>query len=456
VQQLLTESLVLSALGTGGALVIARALPRLILSALDRTPPPAPVDTTVLGFALASGALVTVICGLAPALRAAHINWRHASSHVAPPLGAMRSVLLAAQVALSVALVAGAALLARSALVAASGAHAGFRFEGLNAYLFAINTSDEESADRQRALTAAVMASDLALADASPWEGRMAQPVITATTGSDARIRVQMNGLNHHAIDLLGLRLRQGRWAADDPRAPEAVVSGALAQQAWGTVDPLGKTFVADDPFRGKVTFTVVGVMDEIRMVDASAQPSVITTVRTMYAPVILGPDEIDARIRTTLGALAPKMRVGKRPLVDGLRKTLSNAYAGASIATGVAGIALVLAAFGVVGVFGCVVQERRREIGVRLALGATMRQLSRAIVLTTRLPLLAGAGAGAAGAWFAGTTLQRFLYGLSPFDPVSLALATVVLVGAALIATVIPLRRASRISPAEILGDAP
>jgi ABC-type antimicrobial peptide transport system permease subunit len=115
----------------------------------------------------------------------------------------------------------------------------------------------------------------------------------------------------------------------------------------------------------------------------------------------------------------------------------------------------LILATVGAFGVFAYTVEERRREIGVRMALGAGARQVVATVIAGARTPILLGLGAGLLLAFAAAPVLGRFLYGLSPFDPIAYAGVSAILVASALVATWIPARRAARIDPAITLrGD--
>jgi ABC-type antimicrobial peptide transport system permease subunit len=105
-----------------------------------------------------------------------------------------------------------------------------------------------------------------------------------------------------------------------------------------------------------------------------------------------------------------------------------------------------------VAGVFSYLVEERRREIGIRLALGGSRRQVAAALALACRGAVLSGLAAGMVLSVLAGMALRSFLFGLHPLDPPSYAAVAVVLVSAAFIATALPIRRAFRVDPAVTL----
>jgi ABC-type antimicrobial peptide transport system permease subunit len=121
-------------------------------------------------------------------------------------------------------------------------------------------------------------------------------------------------------------------------------------------------------------------------------------------------------------------------------------------VASGLAVISLLLAVIGVFGVFSYLIEERRREIGIRMALGATRSQVRTALARACRLPVMMGVAMGLGLSILAGSLLRGFLFGLSPFDPVSYLIVATVLLGSALLATAVPVRRALRVDPAVTL----
>jgi putative ABC transport system permease protein len=147
-----------------------------------------------------------------------------------------------------------------------------------------------------------------------------------------------------------------------------------------------------------------------------------------------------------------PALTVRVRPLSESVQASLRTAMGGAAVAGGLAAIALLLAVIGVFGVFSYLIEERRREIGIRLALGATRRQVRRALSRACRRPVMAGVILGLVLSVMAGSALRGFLFGLSPLDPISYATVAVILTAAAVGATAIPVRRALRVDPAVTL----
>ncbi|HUP59563.1 MAG TPA: FtsX-like permease family protein [Thermoanaerobaculia bacterium] len=116
--------------------------------------------------------------------------------------------------------------------------------------------------------------------------------------------------------------------------------------------------------------------------------------------------------------------------------------------------LGLLLASVGVLGVFSYAVEERRRERGVRLALGAARRQIVTMLVSSSGRAMLLGLGAGLVLSLACGPVLRAYLYGLSPLDPTAYGMVTLLLAGAAALATVVPARRACRVDPALTLRE--
>jgi predicted lysophospholipase L1 biosynthesis ABC-type transport system permease subunit len=162
----------------------------------------------------------------------------------------------------------------------------------------------------------------------------------------------------------------------------------------------------------------------------------------------------LEERVQTVVASLSPSVLARVSPLAHSMRQTVEKAATGAAIAGGLGVTALLLAMLGVFTVFACIVEERRRDVGIRIALGASRSQVRVAMFRATRGAVVGGLAAGLALSVVAGYILRGFLYGLSPVDPVSYAAVAVLLVGSAALATAIPVRRALRIDPVAVLRD--
>jgi predicted permease len=448
IRQLLTESAVLSLIGTAGGLVIAWTLPGAIMAlegesmALTFVP-----ERWVFFFAPLTGAAAAALFGLAPALRITRIDWRGATSGIAGSAGRLRSMLLGLQVALSLGLIASAALLSRGALHAASGANAGFAFEGRYTYSFAVSGDGVGAAARQAVIEAVTAGATRALVDPPPWRASQPRAIVSAS-GAHQVVTASWTGVNPAAIAMLELPIVAGRWPVTDSRLSEVAISRSLARALWQDDSAIGRTI--DAKFGDSAaTWTVVGLMDEVRLAGPNPMPAVVTTYRSAYLPVVLGGPGRTAELQAIAQRFDPSIRVVSRSLLDDLRRQFQGAFVGISVASGLGLIALLLASLGLCGVFAYLVEDRRREMGVRLALGARPADIRRSVAAVVRGPIAGGLAAGLALALVGGSILRQNLFGLSILDPLSYAAVAAILAFSALVATAIPLRRATRVDPA-------
>jgi len=220
----------------------------------------------------------------------------------------------------------------------------------------------------------------------------------------------------------------------------------------WPNGDAIGSTL---DLSYDHQTYTVVGITRDAHLTSLfeDVQPLVHTPPLGVLPALFVRSSSDDfARVRALVSSVDPGLVVSFKPLTDSMKQTAQNALVGVAIAGGLAVVALVLAIVGVFGVFSYLVEERRREIGIRLALGATRRQIRWVLLETTRGAMVGGVAGGLVLSAIAGTALRGFLFGLSPADPVSYLVVGAVLLFAALAAMAIPLRRALRVDPAVTL----
>jgi ABC-type antimicrobial peptide transport system permease subunit len=259
---------------------------------------------------------------------------------------------------------------------------------------------------------------------------------------------IKLFPMSTSAAEVLKLELVTGRWSSDDPRNRDAVVNETLAQLIWGNDTAVGRTLSLD---YNDTDFVIVGVVRDAHLrgprqvepmmhIAADSGANYILTARTA---------EAEATVGAILKNLEPTASIRFTPLSESIHATMATARGGAIIAGGLGLVALLLAMIGVYGVFSYLVEERRREIGIRLALGAGGREIRQTVFRATRWALIGGLAGGLVLSAIAGLGLQRFLFGLSPVDPLSyLALAAILLV-TALLATLAPIRRATRVDPA-------
>jgi len=156
--------------------------------------------------------------------------------------------------------------------------------------------------------------------------------------------------------------------------------------------------------------------------------------------------------VQSVVASAAPGMRFRLTPLTESLRRELEGAAIGASVAGLLGTVAVALASVGLFSVFGYLVEVRRREIGIRLALGAPAARIASALARQATAAMAGGLVAGLVIAAVAGTVLRRYLYGLSPVDPVTCLAVIGSFLLVALLATALPIRRALSVDPAVTL----
>ena len=481
VRQLLTENLVIAILGGAGGILLAM----WIGDALAAWRPPTDIplvihampDGRVLLFALAVSILTTLLFGLLPALQAARTDLLSALKNEAISERLrhwqLRDYLVAVQVGLSVVLLMCSVLVVRS-LKRALDAPIGYRPQGAVTASFDLNIqgySQERGREFQHRLLEKVRAipgiESAALADRLPLTLDSSSDAIyiegqPVPKPADAPVAYDFS-VSPDYFRTMQTRVLAGReFDAHDnhDEARVAVVNQAFADQLLHGQDPLGKRFRAGGP--DDKLIRIVGVVEngkyfslaekqwpafwmplEIRY---SANAAVVARTR------ISGPQALrlmEDAVRDLDPAL-PLYRTGT--LVQQLDLPLFPARMAASALGAFGVLALVLAATGIYGVMAYAISRRTREIGIRMAIGASQGQVL-AIVARRALWLIgSGTIAGLALALAAGRFLEQILYGVEPGDPMTLGIVLLMMLGIASLACWIPARRAIRINPVTAL----
>ena len=291
---------------------------------------------------------------------------------------------------------------------------------------------------------------------------------VTAVEGiskENAKVHYR-NGVVGDYWQAMGIPLMEGRLLedADNQRTQRVcVVDRAFAEQYWPDKSALGHRLNDGPVFKENEAFRIVGVVASVKQIELDEKkplgtvyypykywpsPSVSIIVRT---PLAIG--ALAATVRSTVLDIDPELPIENfarmQDLVD---DSLVTRRAPVVLAGVFAGFALLLTAVGTYGVLAYAVTQRRREIGVRMALGAQPRQvLGQFLGLAARL-LLSGVFIGVLGAWACGQAMRGLLFGVSPFNIGILAVTGGVTVVVVLCATLLPSRRASLVSPTEAL----
>jgi predicted permease len=470
IQQLLTESAVIALAGAlCGWLLFGWAFEALIpwLFAsfpgadprIDVTP-----DRTVLWFALGLTAATALVFGLVPALQASrsdvHAAMKRDGADARGRRGWLRGALIGAQIALCTMLLIPAGLLSR-ALYAAHTFNP--RFDYRDVAVVSINLAGpkyekgnaaafhDQWLERVRALPGV---ESIARANRIPLSPGRSQSTFRLGDEPDGSV-VDVNTVSPEFFALLDMPIVAGRVFADG-EADVVLVTESTARRYWPGQDPIGRTVVMSGRPRH-----IVGIVRDARVSHAEEAAS-----SYMYLPAargdqrrisVLARTRLDfagfaAAVRTETARMDPGLLVNVQPLSANvaLLQTLSE------IAAGLGGIlsllAAVLAAIGVYGVVAYVVSRRRREVGVRLALGASGRDVQRLILGQTLRPIAIGLSIGVAAAAGTARLLQAVLFGVSPYDPVAFVAAPLLMLGIAAAAAFVPIRRAMRVNPMSVL----
>jgi putative ABC transport system permease protein len=457
VRQLLAEGLVMAAVAGAAAWTCTAAVPGLV-ARIDGSAAMFAPDWRVAAIA-ALGTIVTcLLVALAPALQATRIAWKSAGATATVRTGRLRELVLAIQIAVAAVLVLSATLIARG-IGQAADARADFALKTTTAVSFRLTAAAAADRARRESLRTSIHEAAtrserrLAPVDHSPAAHRAGLSTSVRPFESRAEFSAKLLPLSAAAFGLLDVPVIEGRFHSDAAAAAEAVVNQTLARRLWPDQTAVGRTLVLNFD---RHTYTIVGVTRDAHLTALGAIEPLVHTAPTGAASdgslaVLLARSTPD--LGEQMSALAkridPGLTVTLTPLSESVQSTLDDARIGAAVAAGLGGVAVLLAIIGVFGVFSYLIEERRREIGIRLALGASKRQIRLALVQACRRPVVAGVLGGLALSLLAGVLLRRFLFGLSPVDPLSYAIVSGVLLVAAVAATAVPVRRALRVDPA-------
>jgi predicted permease len=275
-------------------------------------------------------------------------------------------------------------------------------------------------------------------------------------------------GVDGDYFTAMGFSLVEGRFlSAGDSRRPErvCVVDGDFARYYWPHASALGqRLFEGSQEMRDSEAFTVVGVVGAVKqagLTDDAAQgaiyyPYALRTDDTLYVVVrtSLSPESMGPALQTIVRQTGPEVTINDlRSMETRISESLAARRAPALLAAIFSGIALLLTAVGAYGILSYAVAQRRREIGVRMALGARPQQiLVQFLALALRL-LAVGATLGLMGAWLTGRALRSLLFHMPTFNMPTFAGAACIIAAVSLVACLVPAHRAARISPMEALA---
>jgi predicted permease len=479
-RQLVTESTVLAlASGAAGALLAMLALDR-VRDLAGRTLPVYADPSLDWGAMLVTAGLALgtgVVFGIAPAMTLGRDNQgtlqeESRGSSDSRHSRTLRGALVAAQLALCVSLLVGAGLLTRS-LWAMAGASLGFEPEHVLTGFVQLPARDyaepqtralfrQQFEERVGALPGV---ESVAMATSIPTAVRQRAGVtLEGTPSTQAQPFVLATVVSDRYFETLRIPLRQGRIfdprdRPDSPRA--AVISEAMARRFWPNGEAIGKRLrLGPDP--NSPLIDVVGIVGDVRndRARADAEPMVYGSTRQNPPTLLMflvrtqgDPLALVKPIERELAALdrgLPLQRVTTLPTVLGAG--LADRRLPVVLMTAFGALALLLASVGVYSLFANMTASREREFGVRMALGARPGAIAALVLRQGSRWIAAGLIVGAFGIVFVVRLVRDLLYGVSPFDPLTVGGAVAILVTCAALALLIPLRRATRVDAATAL----
>ena len=492
-RQSLTENVLLSLLGGAAGLLFARVFLRGLITYLPqqahKTTLNVSPDARVLAFTLLVSILTGLLFGLAPAWQATRI---HLTASLKDQSGAsagqsrltLNKALVVAQVALSLFLLIGAGLFARS-LRNLRTLDAGLNYE--NIVQFRLDTSGDYGGERLSDLYKRMLArleslpgaQSATLSNYSLLEGAIVRTGVSIpgyTPPPDKNMSSNTITVGPRFFETMKMPILAGRdfgpqdepplappknaSAATGPKSPaeapplSAVVNQAMARYFFGNENPVGKRFVGSGQM-----IEIIGVTRDSKHVNLREQPQRVfylyffqqpwQDIATFQLRVSGQTVDYTAMIERLARELDPQApAVGLRMMRDWVDDSLTQERFIAQLGSAFSLFALLLACVGLYGVMSYTVARRTNEIGIRMALGAQRSDVVGLVLRETMLLVVIGVIIGLSAALGATRLIASLLYGLTPNDPLTIALASMLLLTVAALAGYLPARRASRVDP--------
>jgi putative ABC transport system permease protein len=489
VGQLLSESMLISTLGgvlgitiaCGGLRVLRAVQPAAIPRVGD-----VGIDAGVLAFTILLVGVAGVLFGLAPALELSRADVARAlreggrTGSVGRSRQRFRDALAVSQLAFSVVLLIGAVLLVRS-FVELRRVDLGFQTSNVltaRTSLPALTYADEAVVPFYRSLRARLGelpgVESVGATRLLPLTGTIGDWSITI----EGRVRKPGENFNGDwqvvtpgYFETMGMQLVRGRFLEDnDTRASTlvAVINETMARRYWGDEDPIGRRFhLGSDP---RPWVTIVGIVGTVRhnaiteapraemymapaqwnAAGASVRRAMTFVLRTSGDPLALLP-----YVRETVRSMDPDLPLSDVRTLDAVAaNALAEARFTTQLLTLFAVLALVLATIGIYGVMSLLVTRRGHELGIRMALGAQPGAMVKMVVRRGMLLAASGVGIGLVAAVAVSSVVASLLYGVTRFDPVTFLVVPVILATVALLACLIPARKAGEVDPVVALRE--
>jgi len=476
VRQLLTEGVLLSILGGAMGLVFARWGVELLLGFLPQGRIPTVLEITpdlrILGFTLGVTVFTALLFGLAPALQATRPDLIPALKNEIVVTGGrrkweLRRLLVIMQVALSLFLLIGAGLFVRSlqnlrsvddgyhtdqvVTLAIDPAQSGYKLDQLRDFCTRLS-------ERAAALPGV---KSVSFVRNTPLSGRFARIGVEVPgyqSRPDEEMAVLLNQVTPQFFATFGMPLLMGRDFSDEdtPDSPKVlIINESLTRYFFGAENPLGKR-ISLESYKD---LEIVGVVADARyrnLKDPAPQTAYIpysqygtTNQRTLCIRGAGDPNALIAAVRKEVNSLDANLPVFNiKTFADQIDESVSRERLVALLSSFFGLFALLLASLGLYGVMSYAVARRTREMGIRLALGASAGSVRWLVLREALLVLVAGIAIGLPASLGAARLAEGLLFGLTPTDPLTIVLATLLMTAIATLAAYLPARRASRLDP--------
>jgi putative ABC transport system permease protein len=492
-RQVLAETVLLSLAGGALGLFLASFGTTLIVKFLaDRLPrfTEIALDVPVLAFAVFLALFAGIVAGLLPALRFTKTDVNEAlkqgQSRGSSDSGSKtRGLLVVSEVALSLVLLIGAGLMVRT-LWQLSNIQPGFDPQGVltmsvsvPANKFATPSAQVAFFERvlQQVRTTPGVESAGAIDDLPMGNGGShqpvaieGQPVVSMADQPEVDVRLVSPGY----LRTMRVPLLRGRDLTDSDvagRTPTVLISESMARRFWPNENPLGKHLTLT--FYPDAVREIVGVVGDVKL-DSLDENRPVATVYWPLDQIFASPSEpwrsfgMSLTVRLSVDPMAAASAVTsavhqvdpEAPVIDVISmnelisRSLSPQRSNMLLLAAFAGLALLLTAVGIYSVLSYAVRRRVREIGIRMALGASHSDVLRMVVADGMKPILLGVGIGFAVALALGRVVSSLIYGVLPTDPLTFAAVALLLVAVGLLATAVPAYRATRVEPIRTLRD--
>lgn len=477
-RQLLTESLLLALAGGAAGVLVgswgSSALVAMVSTGAQALPINVEPDMRVLGFTLIVSIVSAVVFGTAPSIRASRVELSaslksNRASSSAMPRSILGKALLVSQVALSLLLLVGAGLFVRT-LINLQRVDTGFNQE--HVLLFQVDTDSigykknsrlvklYKDVEERVGSVPGVRAASFSMLAFN--QGTWTSPASTRGDSSTTRTeqRVQNNSVGPDFFSAMGIPFLTGRGFGeqDTETSPKvAVISEALAQRLFPGDSPLGRRFGRGGPEHSE-DIEVIGVVKNAKYGDLMEEPQPmayypysqeINFLRNLEVNFSGDPGAVSSAVRRAIKEVNREI-----PIVEAVRmsehvgRSLVQQKLIARLSSFFGLLALLLACIGLFGIMSFSVAKRTNEIGIRMALGAERSDVLRLVMREGLVPVLLGIALGLPAALVSARLITSLLFGLTPADPLTICIATALLLAVAALAGYLPARKASRVDP--------